>query len=119
MIRFSGNGLTNQKGRCHSSQMRLRNSTFRAAAAPTVLVAALALLTAACGGGSSSSSSKGPATSTGTEAPTTVRLGYFPNVTHATAIVGVESGIFKTALGPNTLQTQTFNAGPAAVEALF
>lgn len=48
-----------------------------------------------------------------------MRLGYFPNVTHATAIVGVESGIFKAALGPDTLQTTTFNAGPAAVEALF
>jgi NitT/TauT family transport system substrate-binding protein len=85
-----------------------------------VLVAALALLGTACGGGgSSSSSSSGSAATAGTEAPTTVRLGYFPNVTHATAIVGVESGIFKAALGPNTLQTQTFNAGPAAVEALF
>jgi NitT/TauT family transport system substrate-binding protein len=48
-----------------------------------------------------------------------VRLGYFPNVTHATALVGVESGIFKNALGPDTLETKTFNAGPAAVEALF
>src|SRR3954453_22327583 len=112
MIWFSGNGLTNQKGRCHSSQMRLRSSGFRRGAAPALLVAALALLGAACGGGgSSSSSSNGSAATTGTEAPTAVRLGYFPNVTHATAIVGVESGIFKTALGPNTLQTQTFNAG--------
>jgi NitT/TauT family transport system substrate-binding protein len=81
-----------------------------------VAALALALLTVACGGGSSSSKSAGTA---GTEAPTTVHLGYFPNVTHATAIVGVESGIFKTALGPDTLDTKTFNAGPAAVEALF
>ena len=89
--------------------MRLRSSAFGA------LVAALALLTAACGGGESGAGS-GPA---GAEAPTTVRLGYFPNVTHATALVGVESGIFKTALGPNALDVKTFNAGPAAVEALF
>jgi NitT/TauT family transport system substrate-binding protein len=74
----------------------------------------MALLTAACGGGSPSSKA-----GAGPEAPTKVRLGYFPNVTHATALVGVESGIFKTALGPNTLETKTFNAGPAAVEALF
>jgi NitT/TauT family transport system substrate-binding protein len=49
----------------------------------------------------------------------TLRLGYFPNVTHATAIVGVESGLFKEKLG-NTVQleTSTFNAGPAAIEAL-
>jgi len=50
----------------------------------------------------------------------TVRLGYFPNLTHATAIVGVEKGIFSSKLGSNvTLQTKQYNAGPAAVEALF
>jgi NitT/TauT family transport system substrate-binding protein len=49
----------------------------------------------------------------------TLRLGYFPNVTHASAIVGVESGLFKEKLGNNVqLETSTFNAGPAAVEAL-
>src|SRR4051812_3564106 len=118
MIWFSGNGLTNRKGHCHSSQMRLRSSTFGRRTTALAFAAALALLTAACGGGGSSSSSGSSAT-TGTEAATTVRLGYFPNVTHATALVGVESGIFKTALGPNTLETKTFNAGPAAIEALF
>jgi NitT/TauT family transport system substrate-binding protein len=49
----------------------------------------------------------------------TLRLGYFPNVTHASAIVGVESGLFKEKLGSNVqLETSTFNAGPAAIEAL-
>jgi NitT/TauT family transport system substrate-binding protein len=49
----------------------------------------------------------------------TLRLGYFPNVTHASAIVGVEGGIFQDKLGSNVkLETSTFNAGPAAVEAL-
>jgi NitT/TauT family transport system substrate-binding protein len=51
---------------------------------------------------------------------TTLRLGYFPNVTHATPIVGVESGIFEDKLGKGVdLEPSTFNAGPAAVEALF
>jgi len=50
----------------------------------------------------------------------TLRLGYFPNVTHAAAIAGVEKGIFADKLGPNvTLQTSIFNAGSAATEALF
>lgn len=49
-----------------------------------------------------------------------MRLGYFPNITHATALVGVGKGIFADKLGPNvTLKTSTFNAGPAAIEALF
>ncbi|HEV7237182.1 MAG TPA: ABC transporter substrate-binding protein [Ktedonobacteraceae bacterium] len=50
----------------------------------------------------------------------TVHLGYFPNITHAVALVGVERGTFKNALGPNVnLQTTTFSAGPALIEALF
>ncbi len=80
------------------------NTKVRAA---TLVVAALGL--AACG--SSSATSSGP---------TTLRLGYFPNITHATAIVGVEDGIFARDLGPNVhLSTSTFNAGPAAIQALF
>lgn len=51
--------------------------------------------------------------------PVTVRLGYFPNITHAPALVGVEKGIFAEKLGANKLETKTFNAGPAAIEALF
>jgi len=61
------------------------------------------------------------------ETPTTVklksgklRLGFFPNVTHAPALVGVEKGLYSAALGPDVkLETYSFNAGPAAVEALF
>jgi NitT/TauT family transport system substrate-binding protein len=49
----------------------------------------------------------------------TVRLGYFPNVTHAPAMVAIEKGFFVQALGFNGLQTSIFNAGPSAVEALF
>ena len=92
--------------------MRLRSSTFGRSL--PVVALALVLVATACGGGDSSSSG-----AAGGDAPTKVRLGYFPNVTHATALVGVESGIFKTALGPNPLEVKTFNAGPAAVEALF
>jgi NitT/TauT family transport system substrate-binding protein len=56
----------------------------------------------------------------GSAEPTQMRLGYFPNVTHATAIVGVEQGIFADALGSGVdLTAQTFNAGPEAVEAIF
>ena len=74
------------------------------------LVALLTLTVGACGGSASSSSSEGP---------TRIRLGYFPNLTHATAIVGVENGIFASKLGDDTLETSLFSAGPAAVEALF
>lgn len=49
----------------------------------------------------------------------TVRLGYFPNVTHAPAVVGVVEGLFAQELGDTALQVATFNAGNEAVEALF
>jgi NitT/TauT family transport system substrate-binding protein len=47
-------------------------------------------------------------------------LGYFPNLTHAPALVGVENGILQEALGEEVpLTTQTFNAGPDAINAVF
>ena len=76
---------------------------------------AIGLLAAACGGGGSSTKASGQSSG-----HVDLRLGYFPNLTHATALVGVANGIFAKDLGPNvTLQTKTFNAGPAAIEAMF
>ena len=51
-------------------------------------------------------------------APEEVRLGYFPNLTHATAIVADKEGFFARHLGATKLTVSTFNAGPAAMEAL-
>jgi NitT/TauT family transport system substrate-binding protein len=52
--------------------------------------------------------------------PATLRLGYFPNVTHAPAIIGVDEGLFAAALGADVeLELVTFNSGTEAVEALF
>jgi NitT/TauT family transport system substrate-binding protein len=49
-----------------------------------------------------------------------VRVGYFPNVTHAQALVGRAGGQFEKALGPGVqIEWKAFNAGPAAIEALF
>lgn len=49
-----------------------------------------------------------------------VRLGYFPNVTHAQALIGVQRGDFRKALGDGIkLETSTYNAGPSVIEALF
>lgn len=48
----------------------------------------------------------------------TLRLGYFANLTHALPVLGVSNGQFQQALGNTKLETQTFNAGPAAIEAL-
>lgn len=86
----------------------------------TGLVAGLLAAVALAGCGSDSKQdAKGGSVGTGAE-QVTLRLGYFPNITHAPALVGVEKGIFAEKLGSNvTLQTSAFNAGPAAVEAIF
>jgi len=57
--------------------------------------------------------------SASTGQPSSVRMGYFPNVTHAPALVGVAHGLFQSELGEVPLETITFNAGTEAVEALF
>ena len=82
---------------------------------PRVLAALTALpllLLAACGAPDAGAGpvDAGPATE--------LRLGYFGNVTHAPALVGVAQGLFTAELGDTELSTQVFNAGPAAIEAL-
>jgi len=53
-------------------------------------------------------------------AQTTIRVGAFPNITHAQAMVGKANGWFAKAMGPGVrVQWTSFNAGPAAIEALF
>jgi len=71
----------------------------------------LALSIAACGRTSAPASSG---------APGVIRVGYFPNITHSQALLGLARGDFAKALGPETqIETTTFNAGPSVIEALF
>lgn len=52
--------------------------------------------------------------------PLVIRVGYFPNMTHAQALIGRAGGQFEKALGPGVqIEWKAFNAGPAAIEALF
>ena len=53
-------------------------------------------------------------------AQTTIRVGAFPNITHAQAMVGKANGAFEKAMGPGVnVEWKSFNAGPSAIEALF
>lgn len=47
-----------------------------------------------------------------------VRIGYFPNLTHATALVGLQEGLIEKELSGTKLKPQAFNAGPSEIEAL-
>jgi len=50
----------------------------------------------------------------------TLRIGYFPNINHAQAVIGLGNGDFQRSLGDNVqVTTQIFTAGPSAIEALF
>ena len=83
-----------------------RNRTFTALGALAMGFSTLALTGCA------------PASGAATEQVTEVRLGYFANVTHAPALIGLSEGLFEDSLGDVALQTEVFNAGPAAIEAL-
>lgn len=52
------------------------------------------------------------------KAENAVRLAFFPNITHAQALVGNDEGAFARSLGEVKLETRQFNAGPAAMQAL-
>ena len=49
----------------------------------------------------------------------TIRVGAFPNITHAQAMVGKAMGTFEKAMEPVKVDWKLFNAGPSAIEALY
>jgi NitT/TauT family transport system substrate-binding protein len=54
------------------------------------------------------------------KAQSVIRVGAFPNITHSQAMIGKANGWFEKAMGPNVkIEWKSFNAGPAAIEALF
>ncbi|MFH1425865.1 MAG: aliphatic sulfonate ABC transporter substrate-binding protein [Candidatus Kerfeldbacteria bacterium] len=49
-----------------------------------------------------------------------VRIGYFPNITHSQAVVGMQDGTFQQYLGDDVeIVPLTFNSGTTEIEALF
>lgn len=86
---------------------QIRTRLFSVLAVGVVVAAGLA----GCGGDDDKGGSSGP---------TTLRLGYFPNITHGTAIVGLNKNFFADKLGTNVkIDPKTFNAGPEALTALL
>jgi len=87
------------------------------------LFSAFVLASAGCGDDddrTSTATNPPGGTQVAEEENVTLRLGYFPNITHSQPIVGLQRGIYEEILGPKvTLDTETFNAGPSAIEALF
>ena len=92
--------------------LRRRRPRLASRAVPALLLPALLGL-AACGGTSAADTTASPSPAS------ELRLGYFANLTHAPALIGVQNGLFTKELGATKLKTQVFNAGPDEVTALF
>ena len=89
-----------------ASKTRLKVSKSVAGGWPSSLLLAILFLSAS--------------TASAQQKPVILRIGYFPNITHAQALVGRAGGQFEKALGPGVqIEWKAFNAGPSAIEALF
>ncbi len=91
----------------------------RSALVLALVVPALGL--AACGNARENAKAVASATASADSgtAASSLRLGYFANITHAPAILAVADGDLQKQLGSTSLKTQIFNAGPAEVTALI
>lgn len=93
--------------------------TVRRSTRVLAVTMSLVAVVAGCSRADRSDDSSSAATTGGAPA-TEVRLGYFPNVTHASALIGLDKGYFQQELGTGTKLTPTkFNAGPDEVSALL
>lgn len=73
-----------------------------------LLVSIITILTIGCTQETSTTTSK------------SIRIGFFPNITHPQALVGRGSDIFKSEISNNyEIEWKKFNAGPAELEALL
>ncbi|MEY2272178.1 ABC transporter substrate-binding protein, partial [Streptomyces sp. BF23-19] len=100
-----------------STRTALRRGIVAAAALP-LLIGALA----SCGYGSEAKKDE-PKAADAADAgkklsASEVRIGYFPNLTHATALVGLQEGLIEKELNGTKVKPQSFNAGPSEIEAL-
>ncbi|MEU0098061.1 aliphatic sulfonate ABC transporter substrate-binding protein [Streptomyces sp. NPDC006267] len=96
-------------------------STLRRGLVAVAALPLLALAATACGYGSQAEDGAGrtKVAATGKKlSADTVRIGYFPNLTHATALVGIREGTFQKELGGTRVESTAFNAGPSEIEAL-
>ena len=89
------------------------------ATAAIILIAAIVIIIPAAPAFSQTTDS-GISGENGNTVKKTLRIGYFPNINHAQAVIGLGNGTFQKALGNNVdVKTFVFNAGPSAMEALF
>lgn len=90
--------------------MNTINFKTKSVRAKAFLAVSSLLVLAGCGGGQAPSPG----------AATPVRVGYFQNITHSQAVIGMADGSFQKALGGSAkVEAKVFNAGPSVIEAVF
>ncbi len=92
-----------------TSRPRRSGGELRRLAAPVALLALVAGALA-CGRTTDAGSA---------DSPKPVRIGHFPNLTHAPALLARSRGDFEKAFAPRPVRWHLFTAGPSAIEALF
>lgn len=99
-----------------------RSTALRRHLAVAAALPLLAITAAACGYGSEAdedtADKAAPAANAKKLSADTVKIGYFPNLTHATALIGDHRGLFQKELGGTKVSYSQFNAGPSEIEAL-
>jgi sulfonate transport system substrate-binding protein len=86
------------------------NNTAKFGIAAAVLVSVIVTSMLGLGGGNSTQSG---------EESNLIRIGYFPNINHAQAVIGLGRGDYHKALSGIEVRTQIFNAGPSVIEAML
>jgi NitT/TauT family transport system substrate-binding protein len=101
--------------------MKAHRSTLRRSLAAATALPLLIGVLGACGYGSQAKSEERTApVAKGAKVGglDEVKIGYFANVTHATALAGLQEGLFQKELAGTRIKSQVFNAGPSEIEAL-
>ncbi|MER7196833.1 sulfate ABC transporter substrate-binding protein [Streptomyces sp. CB01635] len=102
--------------------MPANSSSWRRGLAAVAALPLLALAATACGYGSDAKDDTSGKTNVAAKgkklSADTVKIGYFGNLTHGTALVGNQKGFFQKELQGTQAKYQTFNAGPSEIEAL-
>ncbi|MEU8482598.1 aliphatic sulfonate ABC transporter substrate-binding protein [Streptomyces sp. NPDC048641] len=102
--------------------MPANSASWRRGLAAVAALPLLALAATACGYGSQAKDDTSDKTNVAAKgkklSADTVKIGYFGNLTHGTALVGNQKGFFQKELQGTQARYQIFNAGPSEIEAL-
>jgi NitT/TauT family transport system substrate-binding protein len=85
----------------------------------SIIALFLVLLAAGCDNSTTTGGQTAGGSAGAAKATSELRIGYFANLTHAQAVLGVASKDFDKAVAPAKVSTKVFNAGPSLIEALF